>query len=106
VGGVTDPQGQPVAVRIDRIRQDEPTDDLGDGHTCPDAAGLGTSTASLRAERSGLGDGRVYHVRFTATDPDGHACSGEVTSCVPHDQGAGAACVDQGPRYDSLTCAP
>jgi len=106
VGGVTDPQGQPVSVTIDGIRQDEPVNALGDGNTCGDAAGVGTSTAWLRPERSGLNDGRVYHVSFTATDPDGHACSGEVTSCVPHDQGQGATCVDQGPLYDSTTCGP
>ena len=104
VQGVTDPQGQTTEVRIDGIAQDEPTDDLGDGRTCPDAEGVGSSTAQLRAERSGLGDGRVYHLAFTATDPDGYSCSGVVTSCVPHDQG-GHACVDEGPRYDSLVCA-
>jgi len=106
VNGVTDPDGQPVTITIDGIRQDEPTDHLGDGRTCPDASGVGTSTALLRPERSGLADGRVYHVSFTATDPDGHACSGVVTSCVPHDQGQGATCVDQGPLYNSLVCAP
>ncbi|MFO0652484.1 MAG: hypothetical protein U0326_40065 [Polyangiales bacterium] len=41
---------------------------------------------------------------FTATDPDGYACTGHVTSCVPHDQGGRAACVDDGPRFDSLVC--
>jgi len=106
VGGVTDPQGQPVSVTIDGIRQDEPVNALGDGNTCPDASGVGTSSALLRPERSGLQDGRVYHVRFTATDPDGHSCSGEVTSCVPHDQGQGATCGDQGPLYDSTVCGP
>ena len=106
VTGVTDPEGQPITVRIDGISQDEATDDLGDGRTCPDASGVGTSSALLRAERSGLGDGRVYHLSFTATDPDGISCSGVVTTCVPHDQGQGATCVDQGPLYNSLGCAP
>jgi hypothetical protein len=108
VQGVTDPQGQPVTIRIDSIRQDEPTNTFGDGDTCPDAEGVGTDTAALRAERSGTnkvpGDGRVYHLGFTATDPDGFRCTGEVTSCVPHDQGQGATCVDEGPLYDSLSC--
>lgn len=105
VTGVTDPQGQTTHIRIDGITQDEPTDDLGDGRTCPDASGLGTSTAMLRAERSGLGDGRVYHLSFTATDPDGYSCSGLVTSCVPHDMGHDTLCGDQGPLYDSLVCS-
>ncbi len=108
VTGVTDPQGQPVTITIDGIAQDEPTDTYGDGTTCPDAGGVGTDTAHLRAERSGTpkvpGDGRVYHLDFTATDPDGNACTGHVTSCVPPDQGQGATCVDQGPIHDSLTC--
>lgn len=106
VTGVTDPQGQTTTIRIDGVAQDEPTDHLGDGRTCGDASGVGTSTAGLRAERSGLGDGRVYHLTFTATDPDGHTCTGAVTTCVPHDQGQGATCVDQGPLYNSLSCAP
>jgi hypothetical protein len=52
IEGVTDPDGDPVTINIDKIKQDEPTDGLGDGHTCPDGAGIGTSTAQLRAERS------------------------------------------------------
>lgn len=108
VGGVADPQGQPVTITIDGIAQDEPTNTVGDGNTCPDAGGVGTATAQLRAERTGTpsvpGDGRVYHIDFTATDPDGYTCTGRVTSCVPHDQGQGSTCVDQGPLYDSLTC--
>jgi hypothetical protein len=110
VQGVTDPQGQPLSIVIDGIRQDEPTNACGDGNTCPDASGVGTSTARVRAERTGTpqapGDGRVYHLSFTATDPDGHSCSGTVSACVPHDQGAHSTCVDQGPLYDSLTCGP
>jgi hypothetical protein len=36
------------------------------------------STALLRAEHSGTGDGRVYRVVFTADDGDGGVCSGAV----------------------------
>jgi hypothetical protein len=108
VQGVTDPQGQPITIRIDGVAQDEPTDTYGDGRFCPDARGVGSSTAELRVERSGTkkvpGDGRVYHIYFTATDPDGNSCSGEVATCVPHDRGQGEQCIDQGPRYDSLVC--
>ncbi len=108
VTGVTDPQGQTISVRIDRVSQDEPTNGLGDGDTCPDADGVGTPTAQVRAERSGTrstpGNGRVYHVYFTATDPDGYQCTGEIGSCVPHDQGGRSECVDDGALYDSLVC--
>jgi hypothetical protein len=106
VVGVTDPQGQSTTITIDGIFQDEPTNSIGDGETCPDASGVGGSTASLRAERQGTEDGRVYFIAFTAVDSDGYWCSGEVTSCVPHDMGAGSVCVDDGPDYDSMICTP
>jgi hypothetical protein len=109
VTGVVDPQGSPVQIIIDSIFQDEPTNTVGDGNTCPDASGVGTAWAWLRAERSGSkkvpGDGRVYHIDFTALDPEGNACRGSVTSCVPHDMGQGRTCIDQGPAYDSLVCS-
>ena len=48
--------------------QDEPVNGLGDGDTAPDASGIGTSTVQIRSERADNGDGRVYHISFTATD--------------------------------------
>jgi cysteine-rich repeat protein len=80
---------------------DETDDDPAKPGTCPDAAGIGTSTASVRAERDENGDGRVYHVTFRADDGRGGQCTGTVTVCVPHDMGAGATCVDQGPLTSS-----
>ncbi len=78
-------------------------DALGDGRFAPDGAGVGTPTAYLRAERSGAktvpGNGRVYHIGFTAADGNGAACSGEVVVGVPHDQHA--APIDDGALYDS-----
>jgi hypothetical protein len=59
VRSVTDPQGQATTIRIDSVTQDEPTEARRDGRTCGDGSGVGSATASLRAERSGLGDGRV-----------------------------------------------
>jgi len=106
VGGVTDPDGDPIAVTITGITQDEALNGVGEGDTCPDATGVGTATASLRAEREGGGDGRVYHVSFAADDGRGGRCTTTVTVCVPHDQGQGRVCVDQGPLVDSTgpTC--
>lgn len=105
VGGVTDPDGDPIAVTITGIAQDEPLKAVGAGNTCPDGAGVGTSTARLRAERTGNpavpGDGRVYHVDFTASDGRGGTCSGTARVCVPHDQRPGHVCVDQGPLVNS-----
>jgi len=100
--GVTDAGDDPVTFRITGIEQDEPVRGAGSGSTCPDGGGEGTSAAWLRAERSGTGDGRVYHVRFEAVDSHGGTCTGEVTVCVPHDLSArGAVCGDGGPIYDS-----
>ena len=104
VVGVTDADGDPITLTVLSIFQDEPTDSLGDGSSCPDATGTGSPTASLRSERAGQGDGRVYHLRFVADDGRGGTCEGEVTVCVPHDQGRGATCVDQGPLFDSMVC--
>lgn len=102
VGGVTDPDGDPVTVTMTGVYQDERTDHTGDGKTCPDATGVGTAGVSLRAERSGQLDGRVYHVFFQAEDGRGGRCEGEVKVCVPHD--VHRACVDQGALYDSAVC--
>ena len=108
VVGVVDPDGDPVTITIDAIFQDEPLEGLGGGNRCPDADGVGTNIAVLRSERSGTkktsGDGRVYHIDFTADDGRGGQCSETVTVCVPHDQRRGHVCVDQGPLFDSTVC--
>ena len=103
--GVTDPDGDPVPIRIDRVMQDEPADEYGAGNTCPDGGGVGTPTALIRAERSGGGNGRVYTIYFTATDGRGGNCQGSVQVSVPHDESGGAA-IDDGPGYDSSVCTP
>jgi hypothetical protein len=67
----------------------------------PDGTGVGTSTPSVRAQRDGGGDGRVYHISFTATNAGGGSCTGAVTVGVPHDQGPNGGPVDEGALYDS-----
>jgi hypothetical protein len=90
-----------VTIETLSIYQDEPTSGLGSGDTSPDAVINSDGTFFLRAERAGTGDGRVYHINFTATNASGGSCSGVVTVCVPHDMGKGSVCVDEGPLYDS-----
>ena len=92
--GVTDPEGSSVAITIDSIRQDEPV-------TGPqvDGVGVGSGRAGVRAERKVPGNGRVYHLAFTARDSEGASCSGVATVAVPHDPRSVA--VDGGPLYDS-----
>jgi len=96
--GLTDPDGDPLEIQITAIFQDEP---VADGGYTPDGGGVGTATALVRAERDGSGDGRVYHIRFTAADGQGGRCSGEVRTGVPHDQGRAGTPVDGGLRFDS-----
>ena len=102
--GVSDPDGDTVTIQIDRVTQDEPTNGAGDGNTCPDALGLGTATAQLRAERSGTGNGRVYTIFFTATDGKGGICQGSVKAIVPHDQNSTA--IEDSASFDSTACRP
>lgn len=97
--GVTDPDGDPVTITIDSIYQDEPVDEFGDGAFTPDGQGVGSSIASVRNERSGLQDGRFYHIGFTADDGQGGSCSGNVAVNVPHDKHTPP--VDGGALYDS-----
>jgi hypothetical protein len=96
IAGVIDPDGGPVTFAITGIRQDEPL-----AGSRPDASGVGTAAARVRAERSGKGDGRTYHLSFTAVDEDGLSCSGTVIVCVPHDQGRGGTCGNGGPTFES-----
>ncbi|HVG10629.1 MAG TPA: hypothetical protein VNM67_23195 [Thermoanaerobaculia bacterium] len=96
ITGVTDPEGGEVELSVTSIFQDEPSTP-----GTADATGIGTPNVSLRAARSGSGDGRVYHLRFTVTDELGLACTGEVTVCVPHNQGRGRTCGDGGALFAS-----
>lgn len=106
VAGVTDPDGDPIVITIDSIFQDEEVIGAGSGsgNTAPDGLGVGTSVASVRSERNGNpstpGNGRVYHIGFSADDGQGATCSGTVSVCVPHDQSV-ASCSDGGPLFDS-----
>jgi len=99
--GVVDPDGDPVTITITGITQDEPVIGQGSGNTVPDGDGIGTSMARVRAECSGLGNGRVYKISFDADDGKGGVCSGSVNVCVPHDAGKGHECADDGQLYDS-----
>jgi hypothetical protein len=98
---VNDPDGDPVTITITGIAQDEPVVGYGSGNTCPDGMGVGTSVASIRSERSGQGNGRIYEISFEADDGTGNSCTGSVNVCVPHDQGQGRECIHDGPLYDS-----
>ena len=96
--GVVDPNNN-ATIKITSITQDEATNGLGDGDTAIDAIINNDGTVLLRAERSGKGNGRVYHVHFTASDLEG-SVSGVVTVCVPHGK-SGDIAIDGGELFDS-----
>lgn len=99
VSGATDPDGDPLTTTITSVTQDEPLNDLGDGNTAPDAfAGPVSDQAWIRAERSGLGDGRVYLLHVSVSDGVGGKCTGTAAVSVPHDQ-SGRPAVDSGQLY-------
>jgi hypothetical protein len=101
LGGITDAEGDALTLTVTDIRQDEP---VGTGNSAPDGKGIGAATAELRAEKLGSGNGRFYHVSFTASDGHGGACTGVVRVAVPHDQAQPAS--DGGPLYDSTVPTP
>lgn len=101
IKGVTTQRGGGVGISITGITQDEPVNGLGDGDTSPDGFGLGSAAAQVRAERSGMGNGRVYTIAFTAADDLGGTCAGMVSVGVPHDQGQENRPIDDGQFFDS-----
>jgi hypothetical protein len=82
--GVQDADGDPVSIEILDVFQDEPLLGPGAGQTFPDAQIHGNSV-SVRAERQGGQNGRVYTVLFTASDTI-EECTGAVEIGVPHDR--------------------
>ncbi|MBN1576462.1 MAG: hypothetical protein JW913_07920 [Chitinispirillaceae bacterium] len=74
------------------ISSNEPQNGLGDGDEAPDWTepvinqGSGIITFSLRAERSGSGNGRIYTIRITATDNSDNVSSADVKIIVPHNK--------------------
>ena len=62
------------------------------GGDAADVSGFATGTpdtsGSLRAERTGNGGDRVYHLTYTGHDEIGRPAGCTVTVTVPHDKGA------------------
>ena len=96
--GVSDPDGDPVTITVTGVWQDAPTEGLGDGDHSPDAI-IYTDYVEVRRERSGIEDGRVYNIYYTADDGRGGICECEVTVGVPHDKKDPP--IDGGALYDT-----
>jgi hypothetical protein len=80
------------------VSSDEPENGQGDGNTDDDIKCVDKDTVSLRSERQGGEDGRVYLIRFEAKDSKNNKSYGTCKVVVPHDQGGGGA-VDSGEEY-------
>jgi hypothetical protein len=100
VMGVTDPDDDSVTITVTGVTQDEPVKTKGSDNTSPDAV-IQAGSASVRAERLGSGNGRVYQVFFRADDGKGGSCTGAVTVSVPHSLKKGVSAINDGQGYDS-----
>jgi len=106
IAGITDPDGDPITIRVNGITSDEAQDAHGSGRTMPDCAGIGTAEPEVRVERAGPGNGRVYAIDAVALDGRGGVCRASVDVCVPHDEGGGVACLDDGQSFECRDCPP
>jgi hypothetical protein len=101
--GATDVDGDAVLLRVTAVTQDESVNGLGDGDKSPDAvAGPEPNQVALRAERSGMGDGRVYSVTYVVSDGRGGECSGVVKVGVPVHQGKGSLAIESAQSFNSF----
>ena len=73
-------------IRLVSVTSNEPDNGLGDGDTANDIAIVDDFTIELRAERSGLGDGRVYTITYEAEDDSGNVTQEQATVTVPKSQ--------------------
>jgi len=73
-------------VTLVSITSNEPENGTGDGDTAPDimdaAFGSEDYQFSVRAERAGSGDGRIYTVRYSVADGSGNTNFAEATVSV------------------------
>jgi len=68
------------------VTSNEPINGLGDGDTAPDWEVIDAHDLLLRSERSGKGNGRVYTIQVTCTDPAGNTVIRSTTVKVPKSQ--------------------
>ena len=75
------------SLKIISATSSETDNGLGDGDTAGDIEITGALTLNLRAERSGIGNGRVYTITVQARDAAGNATIKTVAVSVPKSQG-------------------
>jgi hypothetical protein len=68
------------------VTSNEPDNGKGDGNTVNDIVIIDDYTFKFVAERSGMGDGRVYTITYQATDASGNSAQATATVTVDHNQ--------------------
>ncbi len=76
-----------TSLKIISVTSSEPDNGPGDGNTVGDAVITGPLSVSLRAERSGRGNGRTYTITVEASDAAGNSSTKTCTVFVPKSQG-------------------
>ena len=85
ISDVCDPNvGSSCAIVL--VESNEPQNGLGDGDTDIDWQITGPLTVDLRAERSGIGTGRLYTITAECRDASGNLATRSVQVNVPHNQ--------------------
>jgi hypothetical protein len=103
---VTDPDGDPVKITIDGIFHDGLAETTSDAGFFADVRGVGKSVAELRADLAGIDIDWAFRITFTASDPYGGSCDGEVRVEVRFDlDEAGAPASSVSPVADSARLA-
>ena len=69
------------------ITSNEPDNGVGDGNTVDDIVIVDDFYFKLRAERSGIGTGRIYTITYMVTDTCGNSTTQSVIVTVPHSKG-------------------
>lgn len=69
------------------VVSNEAVDSPGSGNTSPDWEIIDSHHVRLRAERDGMGDGRVYTITIMATDSKGNSTKATVSVRVPKSKG-------------------
>jgi len=72
-----------TACKIVSVNSNEPVNGLGDGDTAPDWEINGNLEVTLRAERAGTGNGRIYTITVQCTDASGNSATKDVVVTVP-----------------------
>ena len=75
-----------ATITLVSVTSNEPDDGLGDGDTEGDIVIVDDFNFELRAERSALGDGRVYTITYEVTDACGNSTVASATVTVPLNQ--------------------